>query len=355
MMASLETGTFCPRISILIPTYNRAHYLVHALESALAQDYPNFEVVVSDNASTDGTREVVARYLADPRLRYYRNPENLGIGANWTKLLYDYAQGDYGKCLPDDDYLVDPQHLRKAMSIIQRHGVRIVFSAALSKYEDEDRDRVISLELDERVPRRWWLDHVGRTRYGVTYFPSCCSGQVFEIASAKALGFLTGEPYGDYEFALKMILSEEWTGYIRDPSYLERRHPGQDGRSSFQSAWMGARLFDRVDEYGRRIGTVDGRTLDALRLRGLVFFARAFLIPNWVQEHGRTPASFIRFLHALRSLDGRLPRAVGTNVAMAAQFLLYETPPYRALRALYRSARSTLYLKSLRRRSVRTP
>ncbi len=344
-----------PRISILIPTYNRARYLADALESALAQDYPNYEVVVSDNASTDGTAEVVARYLADPRLRYYRNPENLGIGANWTKLLYDYARGDYGKCLPDDDYLVDPKHLQKAMAIIRRHGVRIVFSAALSKYEDEESDRDLSLELDERVPRQWWLDHVGRTRYGVTYFPSCCSGQVFEIATAKALGFLTGEPYGDYEFALKMILSEEWTGYIRDPSYMERRHPGQDGRSSFQSAWMGANLFDRVRAYGRRLGTLDERTLDAIRLRGLVFFTRAFLIPNWVQEHGRTPGSLARFLRELRSLDDRLPRAVGTDAAMLAQFLLYGTPPYRALRTLYRSARSTLLLKSLRRKSVKTP
>ena len=59
-----------PKVSIMIPTYNRAHYLVDAIDSSLAQDYPNFEVIVSDNASTDGTLNVVRKYKADPRFRY---------------------------------------------------------------------------------------------------------------------------------------------------------------------------------------------------------------------------------------------------------------------------------------------
>ena len=62
-----------PKISILIPTYNRAHYLMEAIETSLQQDYSNFEVIVSDNASTDDTLERVKKYLDDPHFRYYRN------------------------------------------------------------------------------------------------------------------------------------------------------------------------------------------------------------------------------------------------------------------------------------------
>jgi glycosyltransferase involved in cell wall biosynthesis len=343
-----------PKISIMIPTYNRAHYLVDAVESVLAQDYPNFEIIISDNASTDGTREVIEKYLGDARVRYYRNDRNLGIGPNWTRLLYEYARGDYGKCLPDDDYLVDGNHLKKAMAIIRKYNVKIVFSAAVSKFEDGEGDRDLSLELDEFVPRSWWLDHVGRTNFGVTCFPSCCSGQVFEIASAKELGFLTGEPFGDYEYALKLILSEEGTGYIKEPSYLERRHAGQDGWSSYQSAVQGTKLFDHIRDYGRRMGTVDEKTLDEIRLRGIKFFARAFLMPNWTRENGRGPASLMRFLRELRAFDERLPKAVLTDFMMVTQFFLYGSYPYRKLRRLYRAVRSAPALKSLRQRSVKT-
>lgn len=101
-----------PKISIMIPTYNRAHYLVDAIESSLAQDYPNFEVIVSDNASTDGTEESVKKYLSDPRFRYYKNDKNLGSGPNYEKLLYVYATGEYGNYLTDDDYFIDKDHLQ---------------------------------------------------------------------------------------------------------------------------------------------------------------------------------------------------------------------------------------------------
>ena len=95
-----------PKVSIMIPTYNRAHFLAEAIESALMQDYPNLEVIVSDNASTDNTRECVQRYLTDPRFRYYRNDENLGSSANYERLLYEYAAGVYGQYLTDDDVLL---------------------------------------------------------------------------------------------------------------------------------------------------------------------------------------------------------------------------------------------------------
>ena len=92
-----------PQISILIPTYNRAGYLAEAIESALDQDYPNLEVIVSDNASTDGTEKWIQRYSADSRFRYFRNETNLGSGPNYRKLLYVYATGEYGHFLTDDD------------------------------------------------------------------------------------------------------------------------------------------------------------------------------------------------------------------------------------------------------------
>ena len=60
----------------MIPTFNRAEYLPRAVESALSQDYNDIEVIVSDNASTDNTMDVVERFKANKKFKYYRNNKN---------------------------------------------------------------------------------------------------------------------------------------------------------------------------------------------------------------------------------------------------------------------------------------
>jgi glycosyltransferase involved in cell wall biosynthesis len=91
-----------PLVSIGIPTYNRANgYLPEALESALGQTYPNLEIVVSDNGSTDNTESVVRSY-ADPRIRYYRQQQPVIPNDNFNFCLLQ-ANGAYFLLLHDDD------------------------------------------------------------------------------------------------------------------------------------------------------------------------------------------------------------------------------------------------------------
>lgn len=107
-----------PKISIIIPTYNRVHYLVQAINSVLAQDYENLEIIVGDNASSDTTKEIIKPYLNDNRVKYYVNTENIGMVNNWKKALYEYASGDWFILLSDDDYLIDNSYLSKVASLI---------------------------------------------------------------------------------------------------------------------------------------------------------------------------------------------------------------------------------------------
>jgi len=92
-----------PRVSITIPTYKGETTLGPAIESVLTQTYGDLELVIVDDASPDGTRELVARY-DDPRIRYYRNETNLRHEGNWNRCL-DLARGHYFKLLPHDDLL----------------------------------------------------------------------------------------------------------------------------------------------------------------------------------------------------------------------------------------------------------
>ncbi|HEX7003938.1 MAG TPA: glycosyltransferase [Trueperaceae bacterium] len=91
-----------PLVTIGMPTYNRAGgYLRQALDSALAQTYPNCEIVVSDNCSTDRTPELV-RARASDRLRYFRHARNIGANENFNFCL-EQARGRYFLLLHDDD------------------------------------------------------------------------------------------------------------------------------------------------------------------------------------------------------------------------------------------------------------
>src|SRR2546426_4767904 len=77
-----------PLVSIGIPTYNRSSSLVRAVESALAQDYDNLEIVISDNASTDETANLSVEFCKkDMRIRYIRQSKNLGITENFRRAL----------------------------------------------------------------------------------------------------------------------------------------------------------------------------------------------------------------------------------------------------------------------------
>jgi glycosyltransferase involved in cell wall biosynthesis len=106
------------KITIMIPTFNQAAYIREAIDSALAQTYENLEIVVGDDASTDETFELISK-IADPRLKYIRNEENLGRVENYQNLLYTHATGDFVVNLDGDDYYTDPEFIQKSVEVIK--------------------------------------------------------------------------------------------------------------------------------------------------------------------------------------------------------------------------------------------
>src|SRR2546423_14323182 len=94
-------------ISICVPTYNGARYLKPCLDSALAQTFADFELLVVDDGSTDSTPDLARQYVGgDPRISIRRNERNLGLVANWNRCV-DLAGGERGKFRLQDD-LMEP-------------------------------------------------------------------------------------------------------------------------------------------------------------------------------------------------------------------------------------------------------
>jgi glycosyltransferase involved in cell wall biosynthesis len=109
-----------PRISVLVPTYNQAHFILECIESIRAQhiDFP-IEILVGDDASTDDTADVVQRIAdKDARVTLYRWPINENGLRNITRLL-EYAQGDFVTILEGDDYWITNDHLALSLRALE--------------------------------------------------------------------------------------------------------------------------------------------------------------------------------------------------------------------------------------------
>ena len=141
-----------PLVSICIPTYNRPNLLQRAVCSCLAQTYPNFEIVVTDNSTDFASREVLAK-LSDPRIRYYSNSGNIGATASVNRGL-SLATGKYISTLMDDD-LLKPQCLELMVEAFENHPTVGVVMAPMNLIGADD----------ERVFPKFYIFRTMRYRY----------------------------------------------------------------------------------------------------------------------------------------------------------------------------------------------
>lgn len=128
----MSTSSDLPRVVIGIPTYNRAQSLRRAVESALAQDYSNLVVLISDNASTDETPQVCeALSSVDSRVTVVRHAENRGATNNFIA-AFERAEGELFMWLADDDWLEAGYVARCAQALRSDSGV--VLAGGLGRY-----------------------------------------------------------------------------------------------------------------------------------------------------------------------------------------------------------------------------
>ena len=117
-----------PRLSIGLPVYNGEGLLPEAIEALLGQSYKDFELIISDNASTDGTAEICRDYEAqDSRVRYVRQPSNVGVIANHNGLVA-HARGEFFKWASHDD-LYAGDYLQRCVDALDEHPEAVLAHA----------------------------------------------------------------------------------------------------------------------------------------------------------------------------------------------------------------------------------
>ncbi len=125
-----------PLVSVCIPVYNTEAFISQAIESTLSQTLGDFELIVLDNKSTDGTLKAVSRFK-DKRLRIVKHKKNLGAEANWNAALKE-AKGEFIKILCADDYMY-PNCLEKQTAALRLNPEAALVCAARDIVDESGR------------------------------------------------------------------------------------------------------------------------------------------------------------------------------------------------------------------------
>jgi glycosyltransferase involved in cell wall biosynthesis len=214
-----------PKVSIGIPVYNGEKYLPQAIESVLAQTFHNFELIITDNCSTDRTQEICEAYAAqDERVRYIRNEENLGAGPNFNR-VFELAKGEYFQWLAADDVLM-PTVLEKCVPVLDgdKSAVLCFFWV---KYINEEGESFNSCELELRVD-----SEKAGTRFHEIILGWHNSFYVFGLIRASALRrtkLILAQTHGDTILIARLSLLGR---FLQIPEYLflSRYHDEQSNQ-----------------------------------------------------------------------------------------------------------------------------
>ena len=227
-----------PKVSIGMPVYNGERFLGEALDSMLSQTYSDFELIISDNASTDNTDEICISYAKkDKRIRYYRNEKNLGAAWNYNR-VFILSKGEYFKWATHDD-ICNSNFLCRCVKILDEKPSAILsFSKTVIIDENGNRVKIYDDKLNLNSP-----DPVRRFKGFIFRSAGECNA-VFGLIRSSLLEKtpLIGN-YNGSDIILLANLALLGKFYeISEELFYRRDHPGTSGRAnptaSKEAAWF---------------------------------------------------------------------------------------------------------------------
>jgi glycosyltransferase involved in cell wall biosynthesis len=217
-----------PRVSIGLPVYNGEEFITESIEALLGQTYTDFELVISDNASTDGTGEICRQYeKKDSRVRYFRQPENIGLSPNHNFVVHQ-SRGELFKWAAGDD-LYARDLVERCVAALDEHP-DVVLAHSWSARVDPSGALISAFEypLNTSTPsaperfRSILFDSGGDDDYGV-------------IRKAVLLRTAMKESYHHADHTIIAELALHGRFYqVPDWLYFRREHPGHSGGASMR-------------------------------------------------------------------------------------------------------------------------
>jgi glycosyltransferase involved in cell wall biosynthesis len=304
-----------PAVSVCVPTYNYARYLGRAIDSVLAQEHRDFELIVVDNASEDETPAVIARY--GDRIRAHRNERNLGLFGNFARCL-ELAGGEHVKFLAADDWL-HPAYLGDALALMRRYPSAAIVSGPGFYVDGDGRlfgvgtTGVFAAGL---VPGAEGL-RAQAEHLNVIGMPS---NTLLRRSAVEEAGGFDGRfaPAADVHLWGKLLARHD-LAWMREPRCYLRIHrtkPHGYGLDPSESTFLAWEALGR--EVGGRISAdVVARALDAEAERSLLH-ALAHLVagrPAAARRILALTAPHVRWPRTLARFAGRLPMVARSQIA----------------------------------------
>jgi glycosyltransferase involved in cell wall biosynthesis len=218
-----------PLVSLIIPFYNASDTLEQAIESALEQDYPELEIILSDNCSEDDSEQKALRFLTDARVRYHRHPRNIGLIGNFAAATETLARGTYVTYLCADDYLVSGGFIRKAVAAFLQHPtVSVVLSGRQTLLVAEDRLEDVAAFATGKT----FMRGVDAFLHWVETTPVGWAGTLMKRDTLLSTDvFHPNNTAMDVESVLKMMVTGD-VCLLPEATYVIRVHPNQSGRTA---------------------------------------------------------------------------------------------------------------------------
>ena len=252
-----------PVVSIGVPVYNGDRLLARALDSLCGQHFSEMAIIISDNASTDGTEQICRTYAArDPRIRYHRQPRNLGAAANFN-FVFQQARGRFFKWAAHDDVLA-PGYLTACVEALTTKSDAVLSSTEAGLINDDGS----ALSYD--AERRAFIDRYGKfwhwapepetgtssadpvRRFASLVLRDSWCLEVFGLIRTEALRrtSLIGAYYGSDKILLAELATIGRFHKVPEPLFLRGCQPEQSSYLSpqQQAAWIRGKQTRSFDQ-----------------------------------------------------------------------------------------------------------
>jgi glycosyltransferase involved in cell wall biosynthesis len=289
-----------PVLGIGLPVYNGERFLGQAIQSLLAQDFADFELFISDNASIDGTEAICRHYAAsDGRITYRRNPVNLGPTANFNR-AFESVSGEYFMWAAADDYW-EPDYLSSCHRLL-RESPRVVLAGTMGTLVDAETSKpklvdpglsTVGLGPAQRFKHYKATIH-GGTHVGVTFYGVY---RRHVLRAALPMKNLIANDHlvlaqlcmlGEFDTVRRPLMVKRWGGFSR--SYPDiARTLNLDGVRASMPLLVREGLLQTLLMTSRQLSLFEKATLsgwsllDYIRIHGRAEAARFLRSHGWPQ------------------------------------------------------------------------
>ena len=234
-----------PLVSVIIPTYNRAHLIGETLDSVIAQTYQNWECIIVDDGSTDNSDEVIGEYVnKDSRFKYYHRPKDYAKGANSCRHIgFLKSKGDYVNWFDSDDLML-PNHFEIKIRKIVKGSYDFV-CCEIARFKYGNKKDVTYLEYNYREGKELIDQFIGKYTMST---PGPLWSKLFLLENKLYYKPISSQKkdtvLNDWTFGLEALMTTENFSFIKEPLVLYRFH-----KNSIYSDRLRANPQKYLDEF----------------------------------------------------------------------------------------------------------